>query len=117
MAAVVAVVDDVGQVLTSIFRGKPSRLAAAASVVGGDDCCYCSYRKSFGPGRYPGDTPPRSKGRSCKCKLVAPAGDVAVDSAGVMIAVGVVCSGLFGRLAGLRNHCFVFGVLDLLSES
>lgn len=114
-----AVVDDVGQVLTSIFRGKPSGLAAAASVVGGDDCCCCWYRKSFGPGRYPGGTPLRSKGRSCKCKLVVPAGDVAVavDSAGVMIAVGVVCSGLFGRLAGLRNHCSVFGVLDLLSES
>lgn len=122
----VAVGGDAGPVPASTFRGTtPPRLpaaAAASSVVGGDDyCCYCCCccRKTFGPGCYSGDTPARSKGRSYRCKLVALAGGAAVDagSAGVMIAVAVACSGLFGRSVGPGNRCFAFGVLDLPSGS
>lgn len=89
---------------------------AVASVAGDDDCYYCCRRTS-GPGRYPGGRSVRSKVQSCKYTSVALAGDVAaVGSAGVMIVVGI-CSGLFGRLVGPRNHCFAFGDLDLSSGS
>lgn len=78
-------------------------VVAVASVAGGDGCYYCCRRTS-GPGRYPGGRSVRSMVQSCKCTSVALAGDVAVavvgdaavDSAGVMIVVGI-CSGLFGR--------------------
>lgn len=112
----VAVGGDAEPVPTSTFRGRPrltvvAAAAAAFVAVGGDDCCWCCCcRKTFGPGRYPGGTPVRSKGRSYRCKLVALAG-AAVGSAGVMIVVVAVCSGLFGRSVELGNHCFAFGDL------
>lgn len=115
MDVAVGVGGDAEPVRTSTFRGTPRLTVAAAAsafvAVGGDDCCWCCCcRKTFGPGRYPGGTPARSKGRSYKCKLVALAG-AAVGSAGVMIVVVAVCSGLFGRSVGLGSHCFVFGDL------
>lgn len=121
--AAVAAGDDAGPARMCRFRGTTLQLAVAAPsvVVGDDGCCYCCCRKTFGPARYPGGTPARSKGLSYKSKLVALAGAgaaaAAVGSAGVKIAVGVVCSGLFGRSVGLESHCFAFGDLGLLSGS
>lgn len=112
---------------SNTFRGRPRMaavVAAASVVVGGDGCCYC-YRKTSGPGHCPGGRSARSKVQSCMCNLIALAGDVvavaaagdaAVGSVGVMIAVEV-CSGLFGRLVEPKSRCFAFEDQDLSSGS